>query len=87
MAPALFDGDILITIKPRVVHAGLIYIINHPELGQIIKRVTAIDSRGRAALRGDNPASTPAALMGTVEMTRLERRVLFAIGRGRFRKI
>jgi len=87
MSPALFDGDIVITIKPRVVHAGLIYVIDHPDLGQIIKRVESFDARGRAALRGDNSASTPAALMGTVAPSRIKRRALFAIGQGRFRKL
>jgi hypothetical protein len=83
MAPALIDGDVIITIKPRVICAGLIYVIDHPDLGQIIKRVESLDRRGRAQLSGDSPASTPAALLGTVETSRIKRRALFALRKGR----
>lgn len=74
MSPTLLDGDIVITLKPRTIRAGLIYVINHSDLGQIIKRVEAQDVRGRLILKGDNPQSTPSAIMGSVEPSRVKAR-------------
>ena len=87
MTPTLFDGDILIITKPRALRAGLIYVINHSDLGRIVKRIDSFDERGRVELSGDNPASTPSAVMGTVEPSRLIGRALFSIGKSGVRKL
>ena len=81
MSPTLLDGDIVITTKPRTIRAGLIYVIDHSDLGRIIKRIERFDAKGRAVLSGDNKGSTPASLMGTVEHNRIIRRAIFAFSR------
>ena len=81
MSPALLDGDIVITIKPRTPRAGLIYVIDHMDLGTIIKRAAAIDGKGRLMLRGDNPASTPPAIMGITAPGRVRARAVFRLRR------
>jgi len=87
MLPTLFDGDTVITTKPRVVHAGLIYVVDHSDLGLIIKRLDSFDNRGRARLTGDNPRSTPSAVMGTVETERFVGQARFAFGKSGLRKL
>lgn len=87
MSPTLSDGDIVITIKPRRLRAGLIYVVNHSDIGIIIKRLSEFDERGRAVLRGDNARSTSSTVMGTVERERLTRRALFVLGKAGFRKL
>lgn len=81
MVPALYDGDIIITKKPRSLRPGLIYVIDHSDLGVIIKRLGRIDARGLAVLAGDNPASTPPALMGAVEPTRIRARAWLSLSK------
>jgi len=87
MSPTLLDGDILITTKPRAVGAGFIYVIEHSDLGRIVKRIDGFDKRGRAILSGDNPASTPSALLGSIERSRISGRAMFAYGKSGFRKL
>ena len=87
MSPTLFDGDILITTKPRALRTGLIYVINHSDLGRVVKRIDGFDERGRAELSGDNPASTPSAVMGTVEPSRIVGQARFVFGRSGVRKL
>ena len=72
MSPTLKDGDYVLTKKPRLVQAGLIYVINHSDLGRIIKRLQDT-KHDRFFLIGDNPkASTPSSLMGAVERERIK---------------
>lgn len=77
MSPTFEDGDYVLTIKPRPIRSGLIYVVDHIDLGRIIKRVKAVDN-GKAELIGDNPASTPPALLAQVDLSRLERRAWIA---------
>ena len=82
MAPTLRDGDIVFTVKakPAALRSGFIYVINHSDLGSIIKRLGARDN-DRYRLTADNPASTPSAIMGRVEPERITHRVVFAAGK------
>ena len=86
MSPALEDGDITITIKARSLRPGFIYVINHSDLGRIIKRLGS-EVDGRFPLSGDNPKSTPPAILGTVEPARISRRVIAAYGRLGLRRV
>lgn len=86
MEPTLFDGEIAITIKPRHIKAGLIYLINHSELGRIVKRIGEAKN-GRYPLYGDNAQSTPPAVMGNVEKERILRRLIWVIGKNGLRRI
>lgn len=81
MAPTLRADDIVLTVKtkPAALRSGLIYVIDHSDLGKVIKRLGAYEN-GRYKLIGDNPASTPASVMGTVEPERITRRAVLAIG-------
>jgi len=82
MAPTLRDGDIVFTVKsrPAALRSGLIYVINHSDLGSIIKRLGEhVDNRYR--LTADNPTSTPSAVMGRIEPERITHRVIFAAGK------
>ena len=82
MAPTLRDGDIVFTVKskPAALRSGFIYVINHSDLGSIIKRLGERD-KDRYRLTADNPTSTPSAIMGRVEPERITHRVIFAAGK------
>jgi len=80
MSPTLEDGDYVITKKPRLYQAGLIYVINHSDLGRIIKRLEGTKDE-RYLFTGDNTkTSTPANLMSTIEQDRIIGQVICVIG-------
>lgn len=86
MSPTLEDGDYVITKKPRLYQAGLIYVINHIDLGRIIKRLQST-KHDRCYFIGDNPkASTPSSLIGAVERERVIGQVIAIIGPKGYRK-
>jgi len=78
MLPVLTDGEIVMCkkIKPAALRSGLLCLVNHADLGLIIKRLGERDG-DRWTLVGDNPASTPSAVMGLVEADRITHRILF----------
>jgi len=86
MSPTLKDGDYVITKKPRLYQAGLIYVINHIDLGRIIKRLQ-YTKHDKCFFIGDNPkASTPTSLIGAVDKTRIIGQVIGVIGPRGLRK-
>ena len=86
MSPTLEDGDYVITKKPRLYRAGLIYVINHIDLGRIIKRLQDT-KHDRCFFIGDNPkASTPSPLIGAVEKERVIGQVVWVIGKTGLRR-
>jgi len=86
MSPTLKDGDYVITNKPRLYQAGLIYVINHIDLGRIIKRLHDT-KHDKCFFIGDNPkASTPTSLIGAVDKTRIIGQVIGVIGPRGLRK-
>ena len=87
MSPTLEDGDYVITKKPRLFQAGLIYVINHIDLGRIIKRLQDT-KHSKCFFIGDNPkASTPSSLIGAVERDRVVGQVILVIGPKGLRKL
>jgi phage repressor protein C with HTH and peptisase S24 domain len=88
MSPALEDGDIVVTVKtkPQAIGLGLIYVIDHSDLGRIIKRLKSQDGE-RFMLSGDNPNSTPSAVIGPVAAQRINRRAWLAIGTNGLRRL
>ncbi len=78
MSPALNDGDYIVTIKPRRLRPGFIYVVNHSDLGRIIKRLERIEG-GRYYFAGDNPSSTPSAVIGSVTRARIIGRMIFRV--------
>ena len=86
MSPTLEDGDYVITKKPRQYRAGLIYVINHIDLGRIIKRLQDT-KHDRCFFIGDKPnASTPSSLIGAVEKERIVGQVIWVIGKSGLRR-
>ena len=81
MSPTLRNGDYVITKKPRHLQAGLIYVINHSDLGWIIKRLGDM-KHDRCYFIGDNPTSTPSTIIGTVEKSRVVGQVFWVISKG-----
>jgi len=80
MSPTLKDGDYVLTIRPRSLRAGFIYVVEHGDLGRIIKRLDHIQN-GQYHFKGDNPKSTPSAVMGPVGAPRIVARALLKISR------
>jgi len=52
MSPALIDGDYVITKKPRSFQPGFIYVIDHIDLGRIIKRLVDVRDKGLLCFAG-----------------------------------
>jgi len=86
MSPTLQDGDYVITKKPRQLMAGLIYVINHSDLGRIVKRL-GDTKHDRCYFIGDNPTSTPSSVIGAVEKSRVIGQVILIIGSSGIRKV
>lgn len=88
MSPTLEDGDYVLVKKPRrqrKLTLGLIYVINHSELGRIIKRLGDM-KHDRCFFIGDNPSSTPSTIIGAVERSRVTGQVIFVIGKTGLRR-
>ena len=89
MSPTLVDGDYVLIRKPRrqrKLTLGLIYVINHSELGRIIKRLGDM-KHDRCFFIGDNPSSTPSTVIGAVESSRVIGQVILAIGKSGTRRV
>jgi len=85
MSPTLHEGDYVITKKPRRLKAGLIYVINHSDLGRIIKRL-GDTKHDRCYFIGDNPTSTPSTIIGAVESSRVIGQVILVISKMKIKK-
>ena len=55
MAPTLLDGDYVLTKSASTYDVGRIYLIDHSDLGLIIKRLEREAPDGRLIFAGDNP--------------------------------
>ena len=83
------DGDYVLIRKPRrqrKLTLGLIYVINHSELGRIIKRLGDM-KHDRCFFIGDNPSSTPSTVIGAVESSRVIGQVIWVIGKSGTRRV
>jgi len=85
MSPALNNGDYVITTKPRSYRPGFIYVIEHIDLGCIIKRLTG-QAGDRYLFSGDNPNSTPGAILAPITSDRIIGQVKFVIGKTGIRR-
>lgn len=86
MSPALNDGDYVVTIKPRSFRPGLVYVINHTDLGQIIKRLDRIENN-RLIVSGDNKDSTPSSVIAPTAKDRVIGRAMIAVTKSGLKKI
>lgn len=80
MSPTLTDGDYILSIKPRSLRPGFVYVVNHTDLGRIIKRLERVEV-DRTFFKGDNPTSTPGAVMGPVAKDRIIGRAILRISK------
>ena len=80
MSPIIVSGDYILTLKPRSLRSGFIYVVNHSDLGQIIKRLERIEN-DRCFFKGDNSTSTPSTLMGPVTKDRVVGRAILRISK------
>ena len=53
--------------RKRRVSKGDIVLVDHPELGRIVKRVAAVTVNGRYSLRGAQPNSEGETRLGAVD--------------------
>lgn len=86
MSPALSDGDYVITLKPRSFRPGLIYVIDHTDLGRIIKRLDRFEG-ARLIVSGDNPESTPSSVIAPITKDRVTGRAVLAITKTGLKRI
>ncbi len=86
MSPIINDGDIMLVIKPRTLRAGLVYIVNHPELGRIVKRLDRIENN-KYFFVGENNNSTPPTLISPVTAGRIIGLVMLALGKYGLRRL
>ncbi|WP_416878047.1 S24 family peptidase [Litorimonas sp.] len=66
MSPTLVNGDYILIKKARSrikPQPGLIYVIDHLRLGQIIKRLSRVNEKG-LWFSGDSPESTSTETLG-----------------------
>ena len=87
MAPTLQDGDYVITLPVRTYHVGRVFIIDHSELGLIIKRLERVSMDGRLIFAGDNPVSNSGNILGTIEKARIKTRAFLKISRSGLKRI
>jgi len=82
MSPRLQDGDYILTITPRFpgirLKPGHIYVLNHPDLGRIVKRLQRVEGKCYY-FSGDNKASTPDRLIAPVKRDRVLGKMLLRI--------
>jgi len=86
MAPTLQNGDYVMTFSApfhsaRRFKAGKIYIINHSDLGLIIKRLKTETAQGRLIFEGDNHISNSGHILGGIEKARVKARAVLQISK------
>ena len=81
MAPTLQDGDYVLTRPVRTYDVGRVFIIDHSDLGLIIKRLEREAPDGRLIFAGDNPVSNSGNILGTIEKARVKTRAFLKISR------
>jgi len=92
MAPTLQGGDYVLTLPVNIwparrFKAGRVYIIDHPDLGLIIKRLTRQTAAGRLVFSGDNAASNSGHILGEIKKTRVRARAYLHIRKSGIRFI
>ena len=80
MSPCLEDGDYILVKKPRSIRPGFIYVINHTDLGRIVKRLKG-EQDGRLLFAGDNKTSIPEAVIAPVSPERVTGQAWLKIGK------
>lgn len=81
MAPWARAGDYLLLGRFAARHArpGRVVVVDHAELGTIVKRIDRVDEHGGLLLAGDASASSSSESLGVVPGERVIGRVLLRI--------
>lgn len=81
MVPTLTSGDYVVTRKRRkLLQVGDIVVAEHPQMGEIIKRVKAIDTdKQTVSLVGDGTASAPSMDLADLPLDSISSYAWFAI--------
>ena len=87
MAPALQDGDYVLSIPARKYIAGRVYLIDHSDLGLIIKRLEREGPDQRLIFAGDNPVSNSGDILGRIDKARVKSRALLKLSRKGLKRI
>jgi phage repressor protein C with HTH and peptisase S24 domain len=87
MSPTLNDGEILLSKRPHLIKVGFIYVINHTDLGVIVKRLKD-QKNNKYFFEGDNlKLSTPSSVIGPVSRERIIGQAICSLGRKRIRRL
>ena len=81
MAPTLLNGDYVLTKSASTYDVGRIYLIDHSDLGLIIKRLEREAPDGRLIFAGDNPVSNSGNILGAIKKARVRTRAFLKISR------
>lgn len=87
MEPALHGGDVIAARKAKTPKPGRIYVVDHSDLGTIVKRLKSIQADGRYIFEGDNAASTPASIIAPVMGARILGEARWAVASGRLKRL
>ena len=86
MSPTIENGDYILTIRPRTLCAGFIYVLQHNRMGRIVKRLSEDTAEG-FLFEGDNAASSSSDKIGLVKRDQITGRAIFAITPKGFKRL
>lgn len=86
MHPTFAPGDYLICTKARSLRSGFVVVVDHSELGTIVKRIKSIEA-GKILLVGDGAGSTSTETIGAISCLDIKGRVRLAITSKGIRRI
>ncbi len=80
MSPTLIEGDYVI-VKKYKCHPidGSVAVINHPELGKLIKRISLNEKNGKVTLSGDNSLSISDNIIGEFDQELIKYQALWRV--------
>ena len=84
MEPLLPDGSFALFRAVRSVKRSDVLLVDHPEFGLIVKKVSAVSANGRVGLRGISRSSTSPRRRGNVDPERVLGRLALRMRWGRF---
>ncbi|MEP4556281.1 hypothetical protein R2R70_17325 [Cobetia sp. SIMBA_158] len=82
LAPSLPQHSLIISMRwPSRwrLTPGATVVVEHPSLGQLVKRLHRIDDNGRLWLRGEHPDGLSSEQMGPVSRQCIKGRVVFSV--------
>lgn len=79
MEPHLNEGSLALFRRCKAVARGDIVLVEHPQFGTIVKKVSAVGRRGNIHLRGTSRHSTSARELGSVPRSAVAGVMLFKL--------